>query len=483
MNIQLPSKTDIEASYNQGIDAVVCLVEGLVETIKELVDTNQKLNDQISKNSGNSSLPPSSDGLKKKKRTRSLRKKGQNPNGGQKGHEGHRLEPVDNPDHVEMYKVECCENCKASLHDIDAADYNKRQVFDIPPVRIEVTEHRAEIKKCPGCGCTSQAAFPENVTQPTQYGPNIKSHAVYFNTQHYIPFERTADIFEDVFNHRISQGTLNQSINDFAGAVQPVNEITKNLLINSDVVGFDESGLKVKGKIKWLHVNSTPTLTYYEVHEKRGADAMNDIGILPNFSGIAVHDHWKPYLTFQTSEHSLCNAHHLRELIFVADQYEQQWANDMIDLLVEINDTIKELPPAVNYLDPILIKDFDKRYDQILNDGFEINPPPEKIPGKKGRVKQTPPKNLLDRLRDFKDETLRFMYDLRIPFDNNQSERDVRMIKVKLKVSGTFRTDEGADAFCAIRGYISTAKKNGINILEAIKGAFNGTPFIPSLVF
>lgn len=483
MNIQLPSRNDIESSYNQGIDAVVCLVEGLVDTIKELIDTNQKLNDQISKNSGNSSLPPSSDGLKKKKRTRSLRKKGQKPNGGQKGHEGHRLEPVEKPDHVEVYKVECCENCKASLHDINAVDYNKRQVFDIPPIRIEVTEHQAEIKKCPQCGCTNQAAFPENVTQPTQYGPNIKSHAVYFNTQHHIPFERTADIFEDVFDHRISQGTLNQSINECAGAVQPVNEITKNLLINSDIVGFDESGLKVNGKIKWLHVHSTPTLTYYEVHEKRGADAMNDIGILPNFSGIAVHDHWKPYLTFQTPDHSLCNAHHLRELIFVADQYEQQWANDMIDLLVEINDAIKELPPAVNYLNPDLIKDFDKRYDQILDNGFEINPPPEKIPGKKGKVKQTPPKNLLDRLRDYKDETLRFMYDLRVPFDNNQSERDVRMIKVKLKVSGTFRTDEGADAFCAIRGYISTAKKNGINIIEAIKGVFNGTPFIPSLAF
>ena len=481
MNIQLPSINDIESSYNQGIDAVVCLVEGLIETIKELLVTNQKLNDQISKNSGNSSLPPSSDGLKKKKRTRSLRKKGQKPNGGQKGHKGHRLEPVEKPDHVEVYEVECCENCKASLHDIDAVDFNKRQVFDIPPVRIEVTEHQAEIKKCPKCGFTSQAVFPENVTQPTQYGPNLKSHAVYFNTQHYIPFERTADIFEDVFNHRVSEGTLIQSINDFAGAVQPVNEITKNLLINSDVVGFDESGLKVNGKIKWLHVNSTPTLTYYEIHEKRGTDAMNDIGILPNFSGIAVHDHWKPYLTFQTSEHSLCNAHHLRELIFVADQYEQQWANDMIDLLVEINDAIKELPSTVKCLDPSLIKDFDKRYDQILEQGFEINPPPEKPPGKKGRVKQTPPKNLLDRLSDYKEETLRFMNDLRIPIDNNQSERDVRMIKVKMKVSGTFRTDEGADTFCAIRGYISTAKKNGMNIIEAIKGVFNGTPFIPSL--
>jgi transposase len=480
LKIQLPSRNDIESSYNQGIDAVVCLVEGLVKTINELVDTNQKLNDQISKNSGNSSLPPSSDGLKKKPRTRSLREKGQKPNGGQKGHEGHRLEPVEKPDHVIVHEVGCCENCKASLHDIDAIDYTKRQVFDIPPVRIEVTEHQGEIKKCSQCGCTSQAVFPENVTQPTQYGTNLKSHAVYFNTQHHIPFERTADIFEDVFDHRISEGTLIQSINDCAGAVQPVNEVTKNLLINSDVVGFDESGLKVKGKIKWLHVNSTPTLTYYEIHEKRGVDAMNDIGILPNFSGIAVHDHWKPYLKFQTSDHSLCNAHHLRELIFVADQYEQQWANDMIDLLVEINDAIKEVPPTVNFLHPGLVKDFDKRYDQILNNGFEINPAPEKIPGKKGRVKQTPPKNLLDRLRDYKDETLRFMYNLRVPFDNNQSERDIRMIKVKLKVSGTFRTDAGADAFCAIRGYISTAKKNGINIIDAIKGVFNGTPFIPS---
>lgn len=481
MNIQLPSKNDIHAAYEQGIDAVVCLVEGLINTINELAEVNQKLNNQISKNSSNSSLPPSSDGPKKPPRTRSLRKHGQKPNGGQEGHEGHRLEPVETPDHVVVHKVGCCDNCSASLHDVDAIDYNKRQVFDLPPIRIEVTEHRGEIKKCPHCGSTSQAVFPENVSQPTQYGPNVKSHAVYFNTQHYIPLERTADIFEDVFNHRISQGTLIHSINDCATDVQPVNEITKDLLTNSEVVGFDESGLRINGKIKWLHVVSTPTLTYYEIHEKRGADAMQDIGILPNFSGVAVHDHWKPYFKFDNADHSLCNAHHLRELIFIADRYDQDWAEDMIDLLVEINDSIKDLPPGVNYLDPDLISQFDERYDQILDEGFKINPAPEKIPGKKGRVKQTPPKNLLDRFQNYKDEILRFMFDLRIPFDNNQSERDIRMIKVKIKVSGTFRTKQGADAFCVIRGYISTARKNGINAIEAIKGVFNGTPFVPFL--
>lgn len=479
MKIQLPSREDIHTTYEQGKEAVVNLVEDLIGIINELITNNQKLNDQVSKNSKNSSLPPSSDGPKKVRRIRSLRKPGQKPNGGQQGHEGHRLEPVEDPHHIKVHEVECCEHCNAAMHDVPAEGYNKRQVFDIPPVCIEVTEHQAEIKACPHCGHKNQAAFPIDVTQPTQYGINIKSHAVYFNTQHHIPLERTSEILEDIFGHRVSEGTLLQSITKCAQGVQPVNEVIKHLLIDSEVAGFDESGVRVKRKTKWLHVVSTPDLTYYEIHEKRGEEAMRDIGILPYFFGIAVHDHWKPYLKFENADHSLCNAHHLRDLIFVAEQYDQGWAVEMIDLLVEINNAIKDLPPALNYLDSAEVEEFDKRYDQLLDEGFYINPAPEKIPGKRGKVKQSPPKNLLDRLRDYKEETLRFMHDLRVPFDNNQSERDIRMIKLKLKISGTFRTDEGAKAFCAIRGYISTARKHGINVLDAIKGVFLGTPFVP----
>jgi transposase len=486
MQLQLPNREDIHNAYIQGEEAVVELVSGLVSCIQELATCISKqqeaikaLQDQLSKNSRNSSKPPSSDGHKKP-RTKSLRKPGQKPNGGQKGHKGHTLKSVENPDHQVLLEINTCRHCHCSLKNTDVVGYDKRQVFDIPPIRIEVTEHRAQIKFCPHCGRENKADFSPEISQPVQYGPNVKSHAVYFNNYHHIPLERTAEIFEDVFNHRISEAVILKSNNDCATSVAPANAAVMEQLIHSPVVNFDESGIRVQNKLHWLHVASTPNITHYAIHEKRGQEAMDDIGILPDFRGTAVHDHWKSYFKYKACEHSLCNAHHLRELKFVYEQYNQDWAKELTGLLIEIHQQVKNNRLEKDELDAQTIKKFEDRYDNIIEKGLKANPPPTENQhrGKRGRIKQSPPKNLLDRLKEHKNQVLAFMYDFRVPFDNNQGERDVRMIKVKQKVSGTFRTTDGASIFCNIRGYISTVRKNGRKVIEAIQNAFNANPFI-----
>lgn len=435
---------------------------------------------RLSKNSNNSHKPPSSDGYQKPD-PKSLREKTGKKPGGQSGHNGETLEQVENPDHVVIHQVHACTNCGCGLAAQLTHDHEKRQEVEIPPIEPEVTEHQAEIKVCPQCGHINKADFPSHITQPMQYGTRVKSYAVYFNQEQYIPYERLQGIFADCFKLPLSQGTLvNANIKCYENLEQP-EAATKQQIIDSKNTHFDESGMRVKGKLHWLHVSSTKTLTHYTIHEKRGLEAMEAAGILPEFKGNAIHDHWKSYFKFTDCTHSLCNAHHLRELTYLEENHDQAWATQMKTHLLDIKKVVDEKKTqGLDELEAKELEAFENKYHQILEAGKAEHPElPQKEKGKRGKPKQHKAKNLWDRLKDFDEETLRFMNDFTVPFDNNQGERDIRMNKLKQKISGCFRSQMGSKIFCRTRGYISTAKKNGINVLEALSGAFRGTPYVP----
>jgi transposase len=455
-------------------------VRALQQTVAKQAAEIQELRDQLAKNSRNSGKPPSSDGLKKP-RTGNLRRKSGRRSGGQEGHPGHTLKMVEKPDHIEVHEASECPRCSADLQAIEACELERRQVFDIPPVRIEVTEHRAKIKICPQCGERVKAKFPLDVTQPVQYGWRIKAQAAYLNNYQLLPLARTCELLGDFYGHTPAEALILDANAALVDQIEPSLEATRQQLMASPVVHFDESGLRVEGKLNWLHVASTEWLTYYTVHPKRGQAGMRAMGILPAFQGRAVHDHWPSYFTFDHCQHALCNAHHLRELQFVGDQYQQSWAEEMSQLLLDIKAEVEATPWEQMSLAPERLTHFQQRYDELISQGLDANPPPAHPPPKKrGRKKQSPPKNLLDRLQQFKPQVLTFMHDFRVPFDNNRAERDVRMVKVKQKVSGTFRTRTGAETFCAIRSYISTVRKHGLNVIDAIHDALSGNPFIPA---
>jgi transposase len=464
------------------VDLLLMALARIDELEKQVVQQNeriQKLEDQLAKNSQNSGKPPSSDGLRKPK-TRSLRQQSEKSKGGQKGHKGQTLAMVSNPHHREVRSLTTCPHCAHDLSQTMAIGHEKRQLFDLPPVEIEVTEYQAEIKRCPHCQQEAKAPFPEHITAPVQYGPRLKAQAVYFNQYQLLPWARTCEAFGDLYNHRPTQAFLQESLQNCHQQIMPSLAEIKETLKMAKVAHFDETGMRVLSKLHWVHVASTSGLTYYDVHERRGQIGMCDIGILPEFTGRAIHDHFKSYLQFKNCLHGYCNAHHLRELQFVTDQYQQSWAVQMSHLILDIKAAVARAPANNHSLSPYRCKQFADAYDKILAEGFAINLVPEKT-GKKGRPKQPAPKNLLDRLQKNKQQVLAFMYDFRVPFTNNLAERDVRMVKVKEKISGSFRTIAGAKIFCAIRSYISTVRKQGINVLDALEFALCGNPFFPAI--
>mgnify|MGYP001231814471 CR=1 FL=1 len=477
-NPQQLSRKQIVDLYKAGPEAMVSLVEYLQESIQRLSRRIHALELQVNKNSRNSDKPPSSDGLKKKP-PRKRKASGKKP-GGQEGHEGTTLQMSADPDKSETHEVECCGNCGCSLKDKQSIGYDRRQVFDAPPIAVEVTEHRAEIKECDKCGTVSTATFPEGITHTVQYGERLKAIALYLKNYGLLPYDRTAELFEDLFGIPISPGTLVRINTDSGKRLGEVSERIKEALRSSAVVHCDETGMRIGGKLHWLHVASTSGLTYYLAHKRRGSGGIDEMGILPFFEGKAVHDGWRSYFNYLCG-HGLCNAHHLRELTCVYEDFDQQWAKQMIDFLLDVKER-RDKSKGKSFAGKT-IAGFEQRYREILKMGMEANPPPPDPPGKRkrGPKKKSKPLNLVERLRDHEEATLAFMYDFCVPFDNNQAERDIRMMKVQQKISGTFRSFDGALSFCAIRGYISTARKQGLNVISALQEIFSGRPLLPNI--
>jgi transposase len=463
-------------------------IDGLLETIEELQrkldekqqeinelhDEVKRLQDQLHLDSHNSSKPPSTDQSRVRRRVVSLRNSTGRKPGGQKGHPGTTLQAVPNPDHIVLHKVNVCSRCGKDLSSVPVREIEKRQVFDIPPIKLEVTEHQAEVKICPECHTLNRGDFPEGVDQPVQYGERVKSLAVYLNQYQLIPYERVTEIFEDLFGKSISQGTLLNALQTSYHNLEATENRIKDKILDSHIAHFDETGLYLGGKRVWLHDASTEDLTYYSSHSKRGREGMDDAGILPNYKGIAVHDHWEPYNSYENCAHAFCNGHHLRELTRAYEQDGASWAKEMKELLLEIKGEVDHAKSSgKKALESDNIESYHQYYQNILNEALKIYPPEggEKGPPKRGKKKQSKSKNLLDRLIKYEKETLRFMEDFEVPFDNSLAERDIRMVKVKQKISGCFRSEEGAKYFCRIRGFISTAKKQGKNVMEHLRKA------------
>ena len=425
------------------------------------------LEGRLAKNSRNSSKPPSTDGLNKPK-PKSLRPRTGRKPGAQKGHKGQTLRRVEQPDHIVPHTVNACACCGRSLAEQPAERIEKRQVFDIPEPKLIVTEHQAEVKTC-ACGHTTRAAFPESVNAPAQYGPQVKAAAVYLNTYQLLPYNRAAEALRDLLGVTCSVGAVVNAVEAAAKAArEPVEEIRQRLK-QEQVVGFDESGCRIEARGQQLHSASTERLTYYHVHQRRGIEAMDEIGILPDFKGRAIHDFWAPYFHY-LCDHGMCNAHILRELIFIHEQHDKNWANDMIDCLLDAKKCVEQAKTKdLDRLNSGQLNTLADRYQKIIARAEKLEPLPDPPARKKrGRMKKSKSRNLLERLRDYQSELLAFAHDFRVPFDNNQAERDLRMMKTREKISGTFRSDENARAFCNLRSVISSARKQSRGVIETL---------------
>jgi len=461
------------------IDALLEAMGHFQARIEELEAENKRLRDQLHLDSSNSSLPPSSDKGRGGRATRSLRTSSGRKPGGQSGHPGATLKPVAQPDHIIVHSVSRCGGCGADLSATLVTRLEKRQVFELPPLRLDVTERQAEIKHCPCCAHETRGEFPVEVQHPVQYGARMKGLLVYLNHGQLLPYERTTAVIEDLLGQSVSQGTLLTVTQACAAQVATTEDRVKQAVPQAPVVHVNETGLHANGRRIWLHSASTPELTYYVPHEKRGQAAMQAAEALPKFHGVAIHDHWEAYQQFERCDHAFCNAHHLRELQRAIDQDQAVWAEEMKPLFLEIKEQVDQMKGAgQSALSPAQIDQCQTRDRGIVDQAVQpyLTTPPASAPPTRGRQKQSRTKNLLDRFDRYQTETLRLMTDVRVPFDNNLAERDLRMMQVKQKISGTFRSPEGTRSFCRIRGFLSTAQQQGKNVLDALTNTFNVLP-------
>ncbi len=459
---------------NIDIEATIKKAQILVRDDKELSAATKSmfevmiliitlLANRLNLNSTNSSKPPSSDPNRKKQPKRKTGRKA----GGQKGHVGSTLKRVDNPDRVKLIEIDRRTLPPGKYKQVG---FDTRQVFDIDISRV-VTEYRAQILE-DEAGDRFVASFPKSVTKAVQYGTGLKAHSVYMSQFQLVPYNRIREHFEDQLNIPVSEGSI-FNFNKEAHRLLGDFEIrVKNELAASDLAHADETGINIGGKGHWLHSLSNDSWTLYHPHEKRGLDAINDMGVLPRFNGTLCHDHWKPYYKFDCT-HALCNAHHIRELTRAWEQDGQQWAKKLKKLLETIS---RKVTDAGGALDVKESAKYRRKYRNIIKQGDIECPEPvrPKKKGKRGRIKRSKSRNLLERLRDYEEDTLRFTDNELVPFSNNLGENDIRMTKVQQKISGCFRSMDGARIFCRVRSYLSTCRKQGVKSSEALNLLFEG---------
>ncbi len=439
----------------------------------------------VERDSHNSSLPPSLDlPWKKVKRTRSLRRKSGLTVGGQCGHPGTTLRQVAQPDHIIIHEPDVCEQCGASLAQSQPQKIVRRQVFDIADGRIKVTEHRAKARRCSECGATTSSAFPAAVRAPVQYGQGVLSRSCYLHLYQLLPVARTSETMRDLFGCTLSPATVQRATRFSSGKLLYAELRIKGALRDSSLIGVDETGLRVAGSSGYIHVARTEALTHYAYDERRGKAAMDEIGILPQFKGTLVRDGFSSYQWYGQCRHSLCNAHLLRDLLFVTEVSPEQevWTKPLSKLLLRMKKKVGQAktPPEAE-LSQRVKTDFLRRYDRLVRRADRLNPPQPKgaatsAASKRNSPLSPTPGSLIKRLQRRRDEILRFMTDTSVPFDNNGAERDLRMVKLQQKISGCFRTPDGARSFCRVRSYLSTARKQGHSLLHSLERAFAGKP-------
>jgi len=451
----------------------------LIVKLQALQDRVDELERRLGLNSSNSSKPPSTDSAfePKAKTTSNTKRKA----GGQKGHVGNNLKMVEHPDVVIVSSPQVCRDCGASLADTKSCRVASRQVFDLPVLKIEVSEYQVHAKQCPCCKTMSKGSFPEDITAPTQYGKRFDAAISYLSIHQMLPYERITQVIEDLFGHPISEGVILNALTRVEENLSSFHTAAKKALVNANVLHADETGINVRGVLHWTHIAISENAAACLLHPKRGVEAMKEMGILPSYNGMLIHDHWKPYESIEGSfEHAFCNAHHLRELKRVSEQDHQRWSEDMSKLLMSAHQKVTYAKAhAKEALSPRMIKRFNTWYDTIVTSAHVYHAVSQKEAGKRGRLKQTFAKNLLDRLIKYKDETLRFITHFNVPFTNNAAEQGLRMMKVKEKISGCFMSQKGGRIFMNIYAYILTVKKNGVNILQALLDAMYGKPFMP----
>jgi transposase/uncharacterized coiled-coil protein SlyX len=442
-----------------------------------------ELERRLGKDSSNSSKPPSSDGLGKPARAgrqddeRAARRRP----GKQPGAPGAHLAQVAQPDEVALHAPDRCGGCGATLADAPVVGVEARQVFDLPPLRLLATEHRAERRRC-GCGTTTAAAFPDHVRAAACYGPRVRALVCYLCVHQHLPVDRAAQLLADVLGASVATGTLAAVLAEGAAGLDGFLANIRDQLAAAPVAHFDETGARVAGRLHWVHSASTSLLSLFTVHAKRGKVAMDQAGVLPGFVGVAVHDGWAPYWRYEVT-HALCGAHLLRELEAITDEPGQGWAAGMAELLVDAKLVADRARAAgAGRVEGAARARLHARYERLLADGRAVNPPPPASSRRRrrGRARRSPAGRLLARLDTHRDEVLRLLDDCRVPFDNNQAERDLRMVKLQQKISGCWRTLAGAEAFLALRSYLATARKHGRNPLAVLGQLFEGRPWLPA---